>query len=289
MSREVLPSTTDPLASRRRLGAELRRLREAAGFYLDDAAGYIECSTAKLSRLENGIGVPRVRDVRDLLEFYRVRDNELRDRLLGWAQEGRSAEWWPDLRDSWKPNLDKFISLEAEASAIKICQAFVVPGLLQTYRYAYSVIEEAFPGREDEELTYFTNVRIQRQEFWLNRESPANVIAILDESILSRSVSSPAVHREQIDHLIDLSKHSFCDIRIHPFSAGIHPGYGGNFILLEKGFTEKYISLDMLHETKLLKTQSQVACYTKAFDQVLLRCLSKSDSIDFLARLRADL
>ncbi|MDQ3405115.1 MAG: helix-turn-helix domain-containing protein [Actinomycetota bacterium] len=56
-----------PLIPRRRLGAELRRLREKAGLHLDDAAGQSECSTSKISRPETGQGIPKSRDIRDLL------------------------------------------------------------------------------------------------------------------------------------------------------------------------------------------------------------------------------
>ena len=55
-----------PIGARRRLGAELRRLRTEAGMTLDDVAERMTCSTSKISRLETGKGVPKVPDVSEL-------------------------------------------------------------------------------------------------------------------------------------------------------------------------------------------------------------------------------
>lgn len=59
-----------PVITRRRLGAELRRLRTVSNKTIEQAAEVLECSPAKISRLESGGGVPKVRDVRDLLRLY---------------------------------------------------------------------------------------------------------------------------------------------------------------------------------------------------------------------------
>ena len=63
-----MPSPQGPLLPRRRLGAELRRLR--GDRTLDEVAAETLISTSKLSRLENGQGVPQLRDIRDLINFY---------------------------------------------------------------------------------------------------------------------------------------------------------------------------------------------------------------------------
>ncbi len=61
-----------PIGSRRRLGAELRRLRNEAGLTLDEVAEQMTCSTSKISRLETGKGIPKVPDVRELMRIYGV-------------------------------------------------------------------------------------------------------------------------------------------------------------------------------------------------------------------------
>ena len=61
-----------PIGSRRRLGAELRRLRNDAGMTLDEVAERMTCSTSKISRLETGKGIPKMPDVRELMRIYGV-------------------------------------------------------------------------------------------------------------------------------------------------------------------------------------------------------------------------
>src|SRR5215470_10308698 len=72
-----MPPMRGPAVPRRRLGSELRRLREESGLLIEDVAETLECSTSKISRLENGKGIPKIRDVRDMLGRYGVTDSRL--------------------------------------------------------------------------------------------------------------------------------------------------------------------------------------------------------------------
>lgn len=57
---------------RRYLGNELQRLREQAKKKLEDVADYMNCSAAKISRIEGGHVGATASDVRDMLEYYGV-------------------------------------------------------------------------------------------------------------------------------------------------------------------------------------------------------------------------
>src|SRR6266581_3197448 len=61
-----------PTVRRRRLAAELRRLREAARLTCDEVAEHLECSASKISRVETGRVSVSPRDVRDMLGLYGV-------------------------------------------------------------------------------------------------------------------------------------------------------------------------------------------------------------------------
>ena len=79
---------TDPslVVQRRRLGIELRRLREAAGLTIEQVAMQLEVSDSKISRIETGRVSTRLRDLHDLLRIYRVNDQQ-RDSLIQLARE----------------------------------------------------------------------------------------------------------------------------------------------------------------------------------------------------------
>src|SRR4051794_22361287 len=93
-----------PVVPRRRLGAELRTLREQAGLTIEDVAQELECSVSKVSRLETGQGIPRLRDVRDLLDRYEVTDQDHRERMMGLVRDGQRQGWWHDFSDVLAPD-----------------------------------------------------------------------------------------------------------------------------------------------------------------------------------------
>jgi hypothetical protein len=85
--------TRSPTGRRRRLGAELRRLRDDAGLTIDKVAEALDCSPSKISRIETGQVGATPRDVRDMLELYRV-DDAQRQALVQIAREARERGWW---------------------------------------------------------------------------------------------------------------------------------------------------------------------------------------------------
>ncbi|MGW2997397.1 helix-turn-helix domain-containing protein, partial [Streptomyces sp. NPDC001193] len=60
-----MSATVNPTVSRRRLGSELRRLREISGMTTQQVTERLLISQPKISLLENGRRVIKPRDVRD--------------------------------------------------------------------------------------------------------------------------------------------------------------------------------------------------------------------------------
>lgn len=77
-----------PAVGRRRLGAELRRYRTAAGMTLIQVADHLGCSAGKVSRLEAALVAPNVSDVKVMLDLYLVGGTE-RESLLAVARRAR--------------------------------------------------------------------------------------------------------------------------------------------------------------------------------------------------------
>jgi transcriptional regulator with XRE-family HTH domain len=95
-------SASDPYHARRRLGAALKELRESCcpkklrksrGQKLEQVAEAVLMSTSKMPRLENGQGLPQVRDVELLATHYGASEEDL-SRLLELARAGRAIAWW---------------------------------------------------------------------------------------------------------------------------------------------------------------------------------------------------
>ena len=210
-----------PVVTRRRLGGELRRLRDGAGLKLDDVALKLECSPSKISRLENGKGIPKWRDVRDMLDVYGLAQGEERTQLLEWVETGQRGMWWSRFSDVLPPDLATYLEFEWDASSIHAYESRVVHGLLQTPDYARAVLRAAWTGqRSEREIDQLVEVRLERQQA-LAPEHGLSLHCILDESALYRVIGSPEIVRRQIDRLVEHAEAEHIDVRILPFSAGL--------------------------------------------------------------------
>jgi transcriptional regulator with XRE-family HTH domain len=221
-----------PVVTRRRLGGELRRLREGAGLKLEDVARRLECSPSKISRLENGKGVPRWRDVRDMLDVYTVGDGEFRERLLEWARTGRTPMWWQSYADVLPPDMAVYVEYEWDAARIDAYEVHIVHGLLQTRDYARGVLRSAWGRTHTEsQIERMVEVRMQRQEA-LSPDHGLTFRCVLDESTLYRVVESADVLARQIEHLVDVAEAEHVDVRVLPFSVGLLPASRESFSTL---------------------------------------------------------
>ncbi len=205
------------MVRRRRLAAELRRLREAAHLTCDEAAARLDCSASKISRIETGRVSVSPRDVRDLLQIYGVPDDQ-RDSLIQLARESRQQGWWQAYGDSVEPHLATYLGMESAASEIRVYRGSRLPGLLQTEEYARTVAaanSQGIPRPGDERSIAY---RLERQQQAKLRRPRLRVV--LDEAALRRQVGGPDVMRAQLEHLVSLSAESEMFLQIIPFTIG---------------------------------------------------------------------
>ena len=121
-----MPTSGSPTVRRRRLAAELRRLRASTGKTAEDIGKVLGWSKAKISRYELAQGGLKPDDVARLLEFYGVQGSH-RDQLLALAEEATHKGWWEAYSDVLTEGHLAFIGLEAEATSILEWQINVVP------------------------------------------------------------------------------------------------------------------------------------------------------------------
>ena len=205
------PAAPSPILRRRRLGTELRRLREAAGLTGDQVIERIGwASASKLSRLENGRSRPDPADVADLLMLYKV-DDELRDELLGITREAGDMRGWLRNFPVMTQQQRGFAELEAGCAEIWEYNPVLVPGLLQTPGYArYRIVsasqvadEAGDPDVEDPETE--VRARLARQSLLTRSPDAPRYTAVLEEAALGRRAGPPEVLREQLVQLCDLA------------------------------------------------------------------------------------
>ena len=220
-----MPTRPGPTVQRRRLGIELRRLREQAGKTINQVAQVLECSDSKVSRIENGQVSATPRDVRDMLQFYGV-DPERREELVEFARTARKKGWWEAYSDT---PIVPLVGLEVAADRILAYEAMVVHGLLQTKDYASSLIRALQPDLSEGQIRRWVELRMIRQDL-LGRKDPPAFNVLLEECVLRRPVGGRPVMRAQLQHLGEAvaSKPSLT-LRILPLSIGEHAAMDGAF------------------------------------------------------------
>lgn len=280
-----MPSPQGPLLPRRRLGVELRRLR--GGRTLEDVSAETLISTSKLSRLENGQGVPQPRDIRDLINFYGA-DRATSDRLRRWMNEGRRQAWWREYSDVLTDAVDVLIDYESGASVIRIYTSQLLPALLQTEAYATQVLQTIAPRLSRDEVDKLVQVRRRRQQILVSEE-PTRLLAIVDEAAVRRAAAtgSPDDAREQLLHLRELSRRRNVSVRVVPLDAGLHPGVMGTFTIIQfsDDIDRDVVSVEGHTGDRYLEEQSSVLTYLRLFDAIAPLALDNADSRDLLTRL----
>jgi transcriptional regulator with XRE-family HTH domain len=268
---------------RRRLGAELRRLREEAGLTIERVAKSLECSDSKISRIENGQVGASPRDVRDMLELYEV-DAQQRDALIEIAREARQKGWWHAYRDV--PVVPASIGLEEGARALRMYAALLVPGLLQTRDYASAVLRALQPSLDAEQFERWVDLRLRRQSL-LDRAGAPALWTILDEAVLRRPVGGAEVMREQLRRLAEAAERTNVTVQVLPFAAGEHAGMDGGFTIF--GFSRStdsdVVHLDNSSGDLYLEDPEEIQRYNEVFDQLRTAALRPDESLALVVAL----
>ncbi len=219
---------SSPTVRRRRLGIELRRLREQAGVTIEAVAERLECSSSKISRIETGHIGASPRDVRDMLAIYDV-VGDAAEEWMKVAREAREKGWWQAYGAVLR---GAYVGFESAAARIRTFEAQVIPGLLQIPEYASAVIKAARPNITNELLTLRLEVREHRQSL-LIKDSPVDLWVIMDEAVLYRMVGGNDVMSAQLNKFLERVEEPHITVQVIPASAGAHAGMEGAFSILE--------------------------------------------------------
>ncbi|WP_069161443.1 helix-turn-helix domain-containing protein [Nocardia altamirensis] len=266
-----------PTALRIAIGGQLRRLREKSGITREDAAEYIRGSHAKISRLELGRHAFKERDVQDLLSLYGVTEAEQRELFFGLVRRANQPGWWHRYSDLLPQWFETYLGLEGAAQTIRTFEGQLVPGLLQTEDYTRAVVAV---GHKSPDSARRVELRRKRQEI-LDLPGGPSLWAVLDEAVLHRTIGGKAVLRDQIEHLIEMSKKLNVTIQVLPYRAGGHPAAGSSFTMLR--FTERelpdIVYLEQLTSAIYLDRREDIALYREVMDQLAVRAEPPRESL----------
>ncbi|MFW6639101.1 helix-turn-helix domain-containing protein [Nocardiopsis algeriensis] len=276
-----------PTIRRRRLGFELRRLRDERGFTLDEASKRSGVPRATIGKIETAEAKrTRSRDLDALADLYEV-DQETRAALHRLSRESKEKGWWSRYKDVFSERA--LPDFEAEASALRTYEAQVVPGLFQTPDYAVEVFKG---GRavDDPSITRKVEARLARQQI-LSRVKAPHVTAVVDEGALRRIVGTPSVMVEQLEHLEHLAVRHNIDIQVLAFASGAHLGMAGSFTIMEfpDPRDSPIVYVGTPSDDLYLEQPSDIERYNLTFSNVQGAALSVTASVQFIADLRASM
>lgn len=276
---------------RRRLGRALRLLREDANIRIERAARELECSVAKVSRLENGLGPAKTVEVRALLDLYGLKDPGRRAQFEKWAAGTKSSGWWEADSDLTSENLDRVLAVETESVEIRTYCTPVFPAILQSSEYALAHVQAWDPGLSRGDAERLVGMRQARQAALLDRGTELRYDAVIDEGVLRRQVGSPRILADQLGWLADLLDRRAAEgrddvtVRVLPFAAGVPGRAMSSFVL----FTPRDVDFDpvvaLVEGTggdNWFEAADDVAPLQALFDQLKSLSLSPRASLEFL-------
>ncbi len=262
------------LARRRRLAAELRRLREHVGLAEDQATERLGWpSNSKLSRIELGKSGVKQADLQSLLDLYNVVGLH-RAELTALAEESRKSGQFHTASERLPGELVAFLESEADAESIWVWEPLIVPGLLQTESYTRSLLQAwvnkfALPSAEVDRRV---NARRVRQNV-LTRDPPVHLSAVIDESVLHRRIGESAVMREQLEHLTALSELPDIDIRILPLDGEHLVGTGSfnylRFRQIHRVSMNDYVVFEHLTGMDEVEDENDINQYKVVFESLM--------------------
>ncbi|GAA1911457.1 helix-turn-helix transcriptional regulator [Streptomyces sodiiphilus] len=279
-----MPSGGKPTARSRRLGSTLRQLRLSAGLDQEQAAQAVDCSTAKISRIESGTVKARLGDLRILLDLYEVADQDRRDRLERLARDSSKKGWWLDYDTSSLTHLGDVVSMEADATSIQTWQHAFLPGLLQTPAYTRALLAANPTPLSPEAADEVVQVRQARQA--VLRENGTEFAAVIWEPAITTPMSSPHDRQDQLTHLLRTADQQTITVQVLPFSQWGAAMAAPPFIAYSFGrdHSPEVVATDTVSNTIMVEDSDEIANYDQAFSTLRSAALSPQETKRFITQ-----
>jgi transcriptional regulator with XRE-family HTH domain len=267
--------------AKRRLSRRLLQLRVQSGYTANHVCDMLNWGRGKVGRFEaNQWKRPEMSDIRDLLRIYAVEEAE-REQLEDLAIQARARPWWRDYSDIFE---NEFPGFENDASRIRAFMPLVLPGLLQTQDYAEAFMR--IGPRPPAWRRKVLDTRLRRQEI-LSRpgDTTPMLTAVITEASLQYQWGPRADRRDQIEHLVDMSRRPNIDLRIQRFIDGPPLGLSAiNIFDFSEGepsiaFTETDFAVVEVNDS------DQVSRYIQSFEKAVDGALEPSDTTIYLRQL----
>jgi transcriptional regulator with XRE-family HTH domain len=283
-----MPPRSTPTERQRRLGAELRKLRERAGLTAREAGELLSTAPTRINNIEAGRFGISAEKVRTFAVNYGCEDEELIAALANMTG-GRRSNWWEEYREILPAAMLDLAEMEHYARSISMSQVVHLPGLLQTVDYARLVFQQSSHQLPQPEVEFRLSFRIKRQKILFDEE-PTPFRAIIHEAALRMQFGGTDTTRAQLEHIIAMSQEPHVTLRVIPFSSGAFPGAGHTVELAEGPVSQlDTVSVDTEHGSVFPYADAQLANYRRFMERFEAVSLGPDPSRDLIRKIVSDL
>lgn len=279
--RGIMATRYSPTIRRRRLSAELRRIRQAARMTSEEVAKAAELSKSTYSNIESGLKQrPKLPEIRAILNACGLSPGREYEEILDLCRQSLERGWWNRYRDVLAA---RYVGFETEANAISTWEPVVLPGLLQVPSYIEVIAQAALAQPED--IRRAIDARMTRQRI-LDDEDAPELWVIFDETALLRLEQHPMVRQEQIRHLLEMAEHPNVTLQVTR-ATQLNAGSGGPFVILEfpESVDPTVVYLETDTDGIYLEEPDEIARYRNLMNHLRLAALRPGETIDHLRQM----
>ena len=261
----------DPPPALMAFADELKAFRAQAGLSREDVAVKVNYSPSLIGMIETGRRSPTPKLA------------ELLDTMFGTPQTFARHE--KRLRGiPFSAGFRPFQPYEAEASALRLFEHTLIPGLFQTEDYARATLA-AHPHTSADVVEERVAARLARQEILTREDPPPPILwVLLDENVLRRQVGSRKVMHDQIGHLAALAREPAITVQVIP-SCVVHPGLHGAFAIAELPDMPSIVYLETAHGGQTVEDPGAGADLSVRFDALRTEALAGSASVRLIEKV----
>lgn len=276
-----------PALRRRQLGGVLRQMRNAKKLTIGEVAKELTTSDARVSRIENGATnvTLRLPELNAMLAMYGITDPGQISALHQMFRDSQRRTWWAGYEPVLPAGYSTVIGLETDATAERVWEPNLIPGLLQTPAYAQAVMATGKAAKRGDSADPLVDLRLERQQFLVRETRPLHLWTVIGQAALESGIGGPEVMHEQALRLIKATKMPNVKIQVMPSGSGAHPGINGPFTLLEAAAFPTVCYIETSEGTIYLEKSEDVQRYDDAFRELCITALDLSASLEFLHNL----
>ncbi|MCD7441362.1 helix-turn-helix transcriptional regulator [Streptomyces lincolnensis] len=278
----------EPTARQMRLGAELRRLRDAAGLTGREAAALLGVSSAQINQIESALTGVSEKRLRRLAANYACSDEELIAALVAMATD-RTRGWWEEYRERLPTPFLDLSELEYHARYRWDVDFLHIPGLLQTEDYARALFSYVNPEFPESDVDLWVEHRMKRRVI-IERPAPIPYETLIHEAALRIRVGDRAASQAQLARVLKLSEADHITVRVIPFDLDGFAG-AGSAMVYAGGPTPKLDTVvrDGPNGPVFVDAEAQLSRYRTLFRRVETASLDPERSRDFIHHLAKEL